>query len=450
MEKKNTGAGPADRPVNKSGTEPVLGPLDTAQHPSKDILGSISNALRGKKVALGISGSVAAVRSSEIARLLMRHGVEVFPVMSPEACRIIHPNLMEWATGNPAVTSLGGGIEHVALAGNVAGRVDAVLIAPSTANTLGKIANGIDDTPVTTLATTALGQGIPMLIVPAMHEPMYHHPAVKRNIEILKDDGIHILMPHIAEGKAKIPETEEIVFHTIDLLRSDGPLAGTEWIVTAGRTVEYLDPIRVVTNNSSGKMGIEISRALYLAGAQVQVVYGKGTAQPVPNVPTYRVETAGQMLDKVKTLLETHKIDCLVAAAAVGDWQASEKAEDKITTHGTEKLRMEMVPTPKIIDQVKTFSPHTFLVAFRALYHKSIEELAADGQARMKKAQADMIAVNDVGAAGAGFETATNELHLFDKNGKRTHIELSTKFRAAEVLIHAVSTQAGLGPQHPS
>ncbi|MDZ7793748.1 MAG: bifunctional phosphopantothenoylcysteine decarboxylase/phosphopantothenate--cysteine ligase CoaBC [Spirochaetia bacterium] len=413
------------------------------KHPSKDILGSISSALGGKKVALGITGSVAAVRSSEVARMLMRYGVEVFPVMSPEATRIIHPNLMEWATGNPVITSLSGSIEHVALAGNVENRVDAVLIAPSTANTLGKIAAGIDDTPVTTLATTAIGQGIPMLIVPAMHEPMYYHPAVKRNIEVLKSDGIHVLMPNVSEGKAKIPETEEIVFRTIDLLRGDGPLAGSNWVVTAGRTVEYLDPIRVLTNNSSGKMGIEIVRALYLAGAGVQLVYGKGNAEPVPNVPTHYVETAAQMLDTVKKLLQDQKTDCLVAAAAVGDWQSSDRAADKISTHGTDKLKVELVPTPKIIDQVKEISPHTFLVAFRALFQKTKEEMASDGLARMKKAKADMIAVNDVGAKGSGFETATNELHLFDSAGGRTHIKLSTKFQAAEQLIKVVAAQLG-------
>ncbi len=411
------------------------------KHPSKDILGSISTTLRGKKIALGITGSVAAVRSSEIARLLMRYGVEVFPVMSPEAARIIHPNLMEWATGNPVVSSLSGSIEHVALAGNVENRVDAVLIAPSTANTLGKIAAGIDDTPVTTLATTALGQGIPMLIVPAMHEPMYYHPAVKRNIETLKSDGIHVLMPNVSEGKAKIPETEEIVFQTIDLLRGDGPLAGSSWVVTAGRTVEYLDPIRLLTNNSSGKMGIEIVRALYLAGAEVQLVYGKGTAEPVPNVPTHYVETAAQMLETVKRLLQDRKTDCLVAAAAVGDWQSSDQAADKISTHGTDKLQIELIPTPKIIDQVKEISPHTFLVAFRALFQKTAKEMAADGRARMKKAKADMIAVNDVGAEGSGFESATNELHLFDSSGEGTHIKLSTKFQAAEQLIKAVAAQ---------
>lgn len=418
--------------------------MDTSplgRHPSKDIMGSISTALDGKKVALGITGSVAAVRSCEIARLLMRYGVEVFPVMSPEAARIIHPNLMEWATGNPVISSLSGSIEHVALAGNVENRVDAVLIAPSTANTLGKIAAGIDDTPVTTLATTAIGQGIPMLIVPAMHEPMYYHPAVKRNMETLKSDGIHVLLPHVAEGKAKISGTEEIVFQTIDMLRGDGPLAGTSWVVTAGRTVEYLDPIRVLTNNSSGKMGVEIVRALYLAGADVQLVYGKGTAEPVPNVPTHYVETAAQMLDTVKKLLQDRKTDCLVAAAAVGDWQSSDRAADKISTHGTEKLQVGLVPTPKIIDQVKEISPHTFLVAFRALFQKTQEELASDGLARMKKAKADMIAVNDVGAEGSGFETATNELYLFDSYGGRTHIELSTKFQAAEQLIKVVAAQ---------
>ncbi|MCF7947543.1 MAG: phosphopantothenoylcysteine decarboxylase, partial [Spirochaetia bacterium] len=223
----------------------------------------------------------------------------------------------------------------------------------------------------------------------------------------------------------------------------EGPLAGTSWIVTAGRTVEYLDPIRVLTNNSSGKMGVEIVRALYVAGADVQLVYGKGTAEPVPNVPTHYVETAAEMLGAVKKLLQNQKTDCLVAAAAVGDWQSSDRAADKISTHGTDKLQVELVPTPKIIDQVKAISPHTFLVAFRALFKKTAEELTKDGLARMKKAKADMIAVNDVGAEGSGFETATNELHLFDSSGGWTHIGLSTKFQAAEQLIKAVATRLG-------
>jgi len=410
-------------------------------HPSRDILGSLSRRLMGKKIVLGITGSVAAVKSSEIARLLMRYGIDVYTVMSDEACRIIHPNLMEWSTGNPVVTSLTGGIEHVALAGNVSSRVDAVLIAPSTANTIGKIANGIDDTPVTTLCTTAIGQGIPMIVVPAMHQPMYDHPAVERNIERLREMDIDVLMPNFSEGKAKLPEVEEIVFRTISHLRNSAPLSGKHCIVTAGRTVEYIDPVRVITNNSSGKMGMAIARALYLAGAEVDVLYGKGTAAPVPEVKIHDTETADLMMGKMKELLESSQIDCVVAAAAVGDWKSAVSADDKISTHGASELDLKLIPTPKIIDQVKKISPDTFLVAFRALFRKTVEELQRDGVRRMETAAADMIAVNDIGKAGAGFEVETNELHLFDKGGEHIHIPLSEKFAAAERIVDSIITQ---------
>ncbi len=190
------------------------------RHPSRDILGSISQALTGKRIALGVSGSVAAVKSVELAREIMRHGAEVFPVMTPEAERLIHANLLEWATGHRTVTELTGAIEHVALAGNVEGRADLVVIAPGTANTIGKIACGIDDTPVTTLATTALGEGVPILLVPAMHEPMYNHPLVRRNLDTLRDIGVQVMMPRLAEGKAKIPETADIVAQVLRILEA--------------------------------------------------------------------------------------------------------------------------------------------------------------------------------------------------------------------------------------
>lgn len=412
-------------------------------HPSMDILVSYSRRLMGKRIALGITGSVAAVKCSEITRLLMRYGVEVRCVMSNEAARIIHPNLMEWSSGFPVVTELTGGIEHVTLAGNVSTRVDAVLIAPATANTIGKIACGIDDTPVTTLATTAIGQGIPMIVVPSMHQPMYEHPGVTENLKRLQEMGIDLLMPRIAEGKAKLPEVEEIVFRTISHLRKQGPLWGKKCVVTAGRTVEYIDPIRVLTNNSSGKMGMALARALYLAGAELDVVYGKGSAAPVPEVNIHSVETAEQMLDTVKKLLAESQVDCFAAAAAVGDWRPSEKAGDKISTHGSDEMSLNLVPTPKIIDQVKKLSPDTFLLAFRALYHKSVEELKEDGTRRMTAASADMIAVNDIGRKGSGFEVETNELHIFDKEGKHTHIPTSEKFVAAERIVDILIEHIG-------
>ncbi|MHA2042867.1 MAG: flavoprotein, partial [Candidatus Thorarchaeota archaeon] len=154
-------------------------------HTSKLIIGSLSQTLKGRRIALGITGSVAAVECVAISRLLMRHGAEVYAVMSPMAHKIIHPYLLEWATGNPVVVELTGRIEHVDLAGKHDEHVDLYLIAPATANTIGKIAQGIDDTPVTTTATSAIGAGIPVLVVPAMHRSMYDHPVVIENVEKL-------------------------------------------------------------------------------------------------------------------------------------------------------------------------------------------------------------------------------------------------------------------------
>ncbi len=408
-------------------------------HPSKDITASYSSALEGKRVALGITGSVAAVKSVETARLLMRYGAEVYPVMSAEACRIIHPNLMHWATGNEAITELSGAIEHVALGGNVGNKVDLVLVCPSTANTIGKIASGIDDTTVTTLVTTAFGEGIPICIVPAMHAPMYRHPVLLSNIEKLEGLGVHFIRPALSEGKAKIPEPEEILWNSIRILTSEGPLSGKTVLVSAGRTVEYLDPIRVISNNSSGKMGMELVKALLLSGAKVHLVYGKGSVAPVPGVPTSCVDTAEDMRLEIERILGETKIDCMIAAAAVGDWKSSSFSEEKVSTHGIEKLSIDLVPTVKIIDRIKELHPELFLVAFRALHKKNLEELTQDAARRMEKAKADMIAVNDIANGDVGFESDHNEMRVFSRDGRDFHIPFSKKSKVAERLVEIIS-----------
>jgi phosphopantothenoylcysteine decarboxylase/phosphopantothenate--cysteine ligase len=171
-------------------------------HPSKAIIGRRSNLLRGRKIVLCICGSVAAVKSPEIARELMRNGAEVYAVMSRATTRIIHPHLMEWATGNPVITKLTGKVEHIALCGDVPGKADLVLVAPATANTISKIACGIDDTAVTTVVSTALGTRIPVIIAPAIHESMYRNPFVAENIEKLRKSGVIFVEPSLGEGNA--------------------------------------------------------------------------------------------------------------------------------------------------------------------------------------------------------------------------------------------------------
>ncbi|MFB0509829.1 MAG: flavoprotein [bacterium] len=176
-------------------------------HPSEDLIGTKGEELKNKKIVMCITGSVAAIKSPEIARELIRHGAQVFPVMTKMGQRIIHPDLMEWATGNPVILELTGKTEHVELGS----QADLILVAPATANTISKIACGIDDTPVTSVVTVAFGNKIPIIIVPAMHESMYKHPILVQNIEKLRSLGCQFIGPEIEEGKAKISPVEKIV-----------------------------------------------------------------------------------------------------------------------------------------------------------------------------------------------------------------------------------------------
>lgn len=417
------------------------------RHPSRDILGSRSRALTGKRIALGISGSVAAVKSVELAREIMRHGAEVFPVLTPEAQRLVHANLLEWATGHRVVTELTGAIEHVALAGNVEGKADLVIIAPGTANTIGKMACGIDDTPVTTLATTALGEGIPILLVPAMHEPMYNHPIVRRNLDTLREIGVEVMMPRISEGKAKIPETADIVERIVEILgarrsAATGDLGGARVLVTAGRTVEYIDPVRVITNNSSGKMGLAVAEAAGRAGARVTLICGKMSV-PVPEgIPSINVETAAQMREAVHAELASREYDLFFSVAAVGDWRPSEKAAQKIQTAETEELTLELEPTPKIVDGVAKEYPQLYVVAFRAQHGLTRDELVADARARMERAGAHCIAVNDVASADAGFESDTNSLIVITNDGEVSDTMTGSKREVGERLVALVADRA--------
>lgn len=414
-------------------------------HPSFDITESRDTTLRGKSIILCITGSVAAVRASELARLLMRKGAKVYPVMSAAACSLIGPDLMEWACGFKPVTTLTGAVEHVALAGNVEGKADLILVAPCTANTIGKIAGGIDDTPVTTMVTTALGEKIPLIVVPAMHEPMYRHSFVMENIEKLRNAGITVMLPRVEEGKAKIPDNELIADTVVSVLSKDKPLKGKKILITAGRTVEYIDPVRVITNNSTGKMGFAIAEAARDMGAEVTVVYGKGSVDSVPGVKIINVSTAEEMKKGVEQELSSSDYDIMMAAAAVGDWQPVESSETKLSTREHKKLIMELVPTPKIIDGIKSRFPEVFLAAFRALHDLTEDELLDDGRRRMAIADADMIAINDVSKAGRGFGTDTNEMLAVSKDGEIRKLELASKYEIGKKLLNIALEKINAG-----
>jgi len=405
-------------------------------HPSKDITGSKGNELAGKKVALLITSSVASFKALEIARELMRHGADVHAVITPATERMVGPDLLEWATGNSVVQELTGKLEHIVLAGKSPTSVDLVLISPATANTIGKLASGIDDTSVTTVAATAIGSKIPVLIAPAMHEPLYDHPIVQQNIARLEEIGVQFIQPEIREGKAKIATTEQIVHSVISrLAMQKKDLAGHRILVTAGPTIEHIDPVRVITNRSSGKMGVAIAEEVASRGAQTTVILGPGSANPPSGIKTLKVESTEEMLQVILKELKEGEHDIIFAAGAPSDYKPKKTRPNKIKTRKEPSLTIELYATPKIIAEVRRASPKAFIVAFKTESNVSSEQLVEDAYEMLREKDADLVAANDVGRPGVGFQTDTNELYVVDGEREVVHIPLSDKRDVARQLV---------------
>jgi phosphopantothenoylcysteine decarboxylase/phosphopantothenate--cysteine ligase len=407
------------------------------QHTSKDIIGTKSKELADKKIILCITGSVAAIKSTEIARELMRRGADVYAIMTKSAQQIVHPDMVEWATGNPVVTELTGQIEHITYAGEHPNHADLILVAPSTANTIGKVAAGIDDTPVTTTLTTGIGAGIPVIIAPAMHASMYKHPIVIENIEKLQKHGIQVLMPRFEEGKAKIPDTEEIVHAVVTRLTVEKDLIGKRILVTAGPTRAYLDAFRYITNPSSGKMGVAIAQNAVDRGAEVTIIYGPGTAKPPVNVKTINILSTEEMLKAVQSELSDKKYDAAILSAAAADYGLPDRVMEK-TPSGKDEWTIHLKPLPKVVENIKKIDANIFLVGFKAEYSLSDEELIQRAYDRMIGARMDLIVANDVAREKTGFGTDTNEVFIIDNRKTVKHINLTSKYEVAVKILDVV------------
>ena len=287
------------------------------KHPSLDIVESYGTELSGKKIVLCIAGSVAAYKALELARLLMRHGADVTCVASDAVTKLIQPDYFKWATGNEVVTKLTGDLEHIRLADYK--QSDIIVVYPATANTLGKLANGIDDTPISTVLTVGFGAKIPILMALAMHEAMYENSAVLRNIEFLKGK-IEFIAPQMIEGKAKAAEPEDVVEYVLKKFGHSPILDGKKILMTAGPTIEYIDPIRIITNQSTGKTGVLLAAQLISAGAKVTLVYGPGSEEPPKGAKIIRIKTVNEMFDAVKKEMKGRKFDIVILSAAAADY----------------------------------------------------------------------------------------------------------------------------------
>ena len=354
--------------------------------------------LEGVNVALGVTGSIAAVRVVELAHELRREGATVRAVTTPSAEGIVHPWAVEFATDAPPVTEITGRVEHVDLCGRE-GWADILLVAPATANTVGKVASAVDDTPVTTCATTALGAGVPVVVVPAMHEPMYDHPGVLDALDRLESWGVDLVPPRLEEGKAKIAGNEAIAM-AVARATGDRPLDGSCVVVTGGGTVEAIDPVRVLTNRASGRTGRAVARACHVAGADVTLVHA-GVRDPpeTPGVETVGVESTADLL--AATLNAVADADALVASAAVGDFTV-ERRDEKIRSG--EPVTLDLRPAPKVIAEVREAHPDLPIVGFKLEPGADDEAMVAEARALMDRAGLAMVVANDARALG-GAET---------------------------------------------
>ena len=406
-------------------------------HPSKDIFGVEGSELKGKRIVLCITGSVAAYRAIDLARLLIRHSGDVHAVMTEStASMLLNPELVKWATGNDVVTKLTGNLEHITLADY--GMSDLIIVYPCTANTLGKVAAGIDDTPVTSILSVALGSKIPIIVAPAMHDAMYENIFVKQNVGKLKEHMIFI-EPEMEEGKAKVAEPKHILNATISILSNNSPLSGKRVLVTAGSTIEYIDPIRVITNLSSGKMGIAIAHEAQWMGATVTLVYGHGTLNPPTSTgKIVHVSTGEEMYKAVVSEISSKRHDIAVMAAAVADFAPAKKSDKKIDTK-LGKMELSLVATRKIIDEVKNKCKDTFLVAFKADYCVSDSVLMEKAYRKLKECDADIIVANDLGRRGSEPGSDENEVFIVDRDKKIVHLPLESKAQVARSLLEIVA-----------
>lgn len=362
-------------------------------HPADRLRGASSGLLEGRTVVLGVTGSIAAVRTVELARELIRHGARVVPVMTKDAQKILHPYALEFATGVRPITEITGQVEHVSLMGRGSAKADLLLIAPATGNTISKMAYGIDDSPVTTFYATAAAAN-PVMLAPAMHDTMYDNPVLVRNLEALRAMGVEVLASLVEESKAKMMEPEAIVEH---VLRRLGPrtLAGKRVLVVNGATQEPMDDMRVLSNRSSGRMGAALAREAWRLGADVEHWYAHGDLRELPRVPTRRFSSVQDLLTMAP---DARGFDAVLVPAALSDY-APERATGKVPSDaGATTLRLE--PLPKFVRELRKHTDAA-IVSFKAESGASEAQLVEKARRSGELAGARFVVANLLDNAGA-------------------------------------------------
>lgn len=386
-------------------------------------------------VVLGVTGCIGAYKACEVLRELQKRDVEVRVVMTSSATRFVTPMTFEALSHQPVFVDQfelgpGGEIRHIGLAD----AADLLLVAPATANVLGKFAHGLADDALSTLY---LATRAPVVIAPAMNVNMFGHPAVEANLRTLRSRGHAIVEPgdgYLAcgwLGKGRLAEVPEIVAAALAALSRRGDLLGESVLITAGPTVEDLDPVRFVSNRSTGRMGYRLAEAARDRGARVTLVSGPSPLDPPAGVECLKVRSAQQMHDAVLSRAEDASL--VVMAAAVSDYRPAAVAEHKVKK-GEGPLSLELVRTPDILAALGQHKNGRFLVGFAA----ETDDVEAHAREKLRRKGADLIVANDVSREGSGFASETNAATLLDAAGGRVVVAPTSKRELAERILDRV------------
>ncbi|HJV35320.1 bifunctional phosphopantothenoylcysteine decarboxylase/phosphopantothenate--cysteine ligase CoaBC [Geomonas sp.] len=394
--------------------------------------------LKGKVIVLGVTGGIAVYKAVELLRLLTKAGAQVHVVMTRAAIEFVAPLTFQTLSGNPVHLELFNLISeqeigHISLAE----RADLFLIAPATANFVGKVAAGLADDLLT---TTVMATKAPVLIAPAMNVNMYHNPIYQENEERLKRHGYLFVPPACGmlacgyEGEGKLPDPTVILEEAIAAL-TPKRLSGRRVLVTAGPTLEEIDPVRYISNHSSGKMGYAIARQARLRGAEVTLVTGP-TALSVPcGVKVIRVESALQMRDAVVKAVE--ETDIVIKAAAVADYRPKLRAGMKVKKNAAE-LAIELEKNPDILSEIGARKGNRVLVGFAA----ETQDLLGNAKSKLEKKNLDMVVANDVSQVGAGFNVDTNIVKMLFADGRVEELPIMGKDEVAGIILDRVEELA--------
>ena len=393
-------------------------------------------SLRNRKIVLGVSGSIAAYKSLELLRLLVAEGAKVYVVMSANATKFITPLTFEVLSGNPVYhqvfeSNVSAAMEHI----RAAESADLLLVAPATAGTIGKLANGIADDALSNLFIAFRGA---VIVAPAMNDGMLANQAVRTNIETMKQRGVGFVEPEHGElacgtvGQGRLAEPCNILQAVKQRLHSQNDLSGIRVLVTAGPTHEALDPVRYITNPSSGKMGYAIACAARDRGAIVSLVSG----------PTHLSVPEGVHFLPCKKAVEMNELvgqqfpdcDILIMTAAVGDFAPAQIEKEKIKKKGGAPLILQLKQTEDILSNVTTRRTKQFVVGFAA----ESENLTSSALEKLRKKNLDLIVANDISAPGIGFQSDSNQVTLINKKEEVEHLPLLPKTEIAHLLLNRI------------